>query len=52
MEGRKIDVIAAYRSPSPDISNIKNLVEKDMDDIIQHSKRQNDCVWLADGNVD
>lgn len=50
--GKTVDVIGSYRSPTPQVSNLRVFVEEDMDQILKMSKKNHECIWTGDLNVD
>ena len=52
VQGRWLTVIGAYRSPSAEVSNLREFIEIDLDSILSIPKRRTDCIWLADDNID
>ena len=49
---RDMRIIGLYRSPSPNISNLNEFMDSDMDNILAFLGKRNDGLWLTDSNID
>lgn len=49
---RRLMIAGAYRSPTKNVSNVRDFIDEDLDDFIDAMSGANELFWLTDTDID